>query len=87
MNNHDILTDRGNYCLSNFNEDEYSTAEVCRILEISKPTLFRWEKLGIIGLPDRDYKGYRVWKRNQILELLHYKTHFGRTYKRRMNHD
>jgi len=53
------------------NEKTYfRTAEVCRIVCISRNTLFRWLKDGIFKEPEcRDRRGWRLFTRNQIEEL------------------
>jgi predicted site-specific integrase-resolvase len=38
----------------------YRTAEVCRMVGISRNTLFRWLKDGII--PDVEYRDWRGWR-------------------------
>lgn len=38
----------------------YRTAEVCRIMGISRNTLFRWMKEGKFG--DREYRDWRGWR-------------------------
>jgi len=38
----------------------YRTAEVCRMIGISRNTLFRWLKEGII--PDVEYRDWRGWR-------------------------
>ncbi len=39
----------------------YDTAETCRIAGISRPTLFRWLKRGILDTTYRDRKGWRLF--------------------------
>jgi DNA-binding transcriptional MerR regulator len=38
----------------------YRTAEVCRIAGISRSTLFRWMKEGLV--PDVEYRDWRGWR-------------------------
>jgi excisionase family DNA binding protein len=38
----------------------YRTAEVCRMLGISRNTLFRWLRAGV--LPDVEYRDWRGWR-------------------------
>jgi predicted site-specific integrase-resolvase len=48
----------------------YRTAEVCRMVGISRNTLFRWLKTGVTGQPaGRDRRGWRLFTRNQIEEI------------------
>ena len=50
-------------------EATYSTAEVCELLRISKSTLFRWEKDGLITPPDRDLQQQRQYTIDHIREI------------------
>ena len=48
----------------------YRTAEVCRITGISKNTLFRWMKEGVIIEPaSRDWRGWRLFSQTQVDKL------------------
>ncbi|MDD5039097.1 MAG: MerR family transcriptional regulator [Dehalococcoidales bacterium] len=48
----------------------YRTAEVCRIVGISRNTLFRWLKQGVLDEPERrDRRGWRLFTQNQIDKL------------------
>ena len=52
----------------------YRTAEVCRMVGISRNTLFRWLKEGIISDVDyRDWRGWRLFTATQ-LETIRAKT-------------
>jgi excisionase family DNA binding protein len=45
----------------------YRTTEVCRIVGISRNTLFRWLKEGsLTGIEHRDYRGWRLFTQNQV---------------------
>lgn len=45
----------------------YRTMEVCRIVGISKNTLFRWIKKGIVGKKEyRDWRGWRLFTQRQV---------------------
>jgi len=39
----------------------YATSEVCKEVGISRPTLFRWLKRGILDKLHRDRRGWRVF--------------------------
>lgn len=55
----------------------YRTAEVCRMVGISRNTLFRWLKTGVAReATGRDRRGWRLFSRNQIEEI---KTEVNRT--------
>src|SRR5437773_12158438 len=34
----------------------FSTIEVCHLFDISKATLYRWEREGLISMPSRDWR-------------------------------
>ncbi len=45
----------------------YRTVEVCRTVGISKSTLFRWLKQGILNKCERrDRRGWRLFTRDEI---------------------
>ncbi len=45
----------------------YRTAEICRIIGISRNTLFRWLKEGsITEVEHRDYRGWRLFTQAQL---------------------
>jgi DNA-binding transcriptional MerR regulator len=45
----------------------YRTAEVCRIAGISRNTLFRWLRTGLLSEPDkRDWRGWRLFSQSQL---------------------
>lgn len=55
-------------------ETYYRTAEVCRMVGISRSTLFRWLKEGIVSdVEYRDWRDWRLFTINQI-ETLRTKT-------------
>ncbi len=54
----------------------YRTAEVCRMAGISRNTLFRWMKAGVIVEPPRrDWRGWRLFSQDQVA-LLKARTNF-----------
>lgn len=44
----------------------YRTSEVCRILGISRNTLFRWLDKRVLETEYRDYRGWRLFTEDQI---------------------
>ena len=45
----------------------YRTAEVCRIARVSKNTLFRWLKVGLINEPELgDWRGWRLYSQSHL---------------------
>ena len=49
------------------NQTYYRTIEVCRIVGISRNTLFRWLKEGGVTMVEhRDYRGWRLFTQAQV---------------------
>jgi len=44
----------------------YSTVEICQMFDISKSTIFRWEKQRILPKVDRDETGQRIYTRKHF---------------------
>jgi predicted site-specific integrase-resolvase len=56
------------------NQTYYRTAEICRIVGMSRNTLFRWLKEGVItDVEYRDWRGWRLFTAAQ-LETIKAKT-------------
>ena len=49
----------------------YRAKEVCEMFDISKVTLFRWEKDGKISTVKRDWRGWRIYAETNIMEIRH----------------
>ncbi|TRZ98679.1 MAG: MerR family transcriptional regulator [Nitrospiraceae bacterium] len=47
----------------------FSTLEVCYLLDISKATLFRWEREGRILTPPRDWRNWRLYTATNLEEI------------------
>ena len=48
----------------------YRTAEVCRIVGISRTTLFRWLTEGIFSEPEhRDRRGWRLFTEDEVTRM------------------
>jgi hypothetical protein len=47
----------------------FSTIEVCDLFDISKATLYRWEREGLISMPSRDWRNWRVYTSANIAEI------------------
>jgi predicted site-specific integrase-resolvase len=48
----------------------YRTVEVCRMVGISRNTLFRWLKRGILSEPEyRDWRAWRLFTEVQVTAL------------------
>ena len=47
----------------------YKTSEVCALFDISKATLFRWEKEGLISSVGRDWRNWRLYSSMTVEEI------------------
>jgi DNA-binding transcriptional MerR regulator len=47
----------------------YGTSEVCSIAGISRPTLFRWLKRGILDKMYRDRRGWRLFSEENLSKI------------------
>ncbi len=47
----------------------YSTIEVCQLFDISKATLYRWEREGLISMPNRDWRNWRLYTTANVEEI------------------
>lgn len=47
----------------------YSSKEVCEQLQISKSTLFKWEREGLITKVRRDWRGWRLYDARNLEEI------------------
>jgi len=50
-------------------ESTYSTQEVCSKFDVTKTTLFKWEKEGKIARINKDWRGWRVFNEENIDEI------------------
>jgi predicted site-specific integrase-resolvase len=48
----------------------YETLEICQRVGISRPTLFRWLKKGIIEKSYKDRNGWRLFSKDNLNEIL-----------------
>lgn len=51
------------------NNGKYRTNDICKMFDISKPTLFKWEKEGKISTPERDWRGWRIYTKHHTEEI------------------
>ena len=52
-------------------ETYYRTAEVCRLIGVSRNTLFRWSKEGKFGDTEhRDWRGWRLFTDAQVKQAM-----------------
>ena len=47
----------------------YDTSEVCEKVSISRPTLFRWLKRGILSKLHRDRRGWRLFTEDDLSKI------------------
>lgn len=50
-------------------EKRYKTQEICRRFDISKATLYKWEKEGLITSVSRDWRNWRTFSEKNITEI------------------
>jgi len=43
--------------------------QVCQLFDISKATLFRWEREGVIAQPARDWRNWRLYTPKNVDEI------------------
>lgn len=48
----------------------YRTAEVCSLADISRATLFRWLKNGVLSECRRDRRGWRLFSESDLDKVL-----------------
>jgi len=48
---------------------EYSTKEVCSKFDVTKTTLFKWEKEGKLNKVQKDWRGWRIFSDTNISEI------------------
>jgi DNA-binding transcriptional MerR regulator len=47
----------------------YETSEVCQKAGISRPTLFRWLKRGVLDRLHRDRRGWRLFTKDDLRKI------------------
>jgi len=50
-------------------ESTYSASEVCTKFDVTKNTLFKWEKEGKIRKVEKDWRGWRVYSDKNIEDV------------------
>lgn len=48
---------------------QYSTKEVCSKFDVTKTTLFKWEKEGKLNKVQKDWRGWRLFSDENINEI------------------
>lgn len=46
-----------------------TTSQILNKFNLTRQTLYNWEKDGLISIPDRDWRGWRIWTPNIIKEI------------------
>jgi hypothetical protein len=47
----------------------FSTIQICQFFDISKATLYRWEREGLISMPSRDWRNWRLYSTANIAQI------------------
>jgi DNA-binding transcriptional MerR regulator len=47
----------------------FKTNEVCEMFDISRATLFRWEREGLITGPPRDWRNWRLYTAENVEQI------------------
>lgn len=47
----------------------FKTNQVCDLFDISRATLFRWEREGLISGPPRDWRNWRLYTAENVNEI------------------
>ena len=47
----------------------YSSHEICKRFDITKKTLFKWEKNGKISKVKKDWRGWRIFSEENVKEI------------------
>ena len=47
----------------------FKTREICKLYDISRSTLFRWEGEGLITGVHRDWRGWRLYNTHNLREI------------------
>ena len=47
----------------------YKTNQVCELFDVSRATLFRWEREGLIAGPPRDWRNWRLYSQDHVEQI------------------
>ena len=50
-------------------EKKLKTKDICKIYDVSRSTLFRWESEGYITGVERDWRGWRLYHQKNLKEI------------------
>ena len=48
---------------------KFKTRDICKLYDISRSTLFRWETDGLITGVERDWRGWRLYHEKNLKEI------------------
>ncbi len=48
---------------------KYTAHEICKTFDITKNTLFKWEREGKIAKVKKDWRGWRVFSEKNVAEI------------------
>jgi len=52
-----------------YGESGFKSYQICDLFDISKATLFRWEREGVITQPARDWRNWRLYTKKNVEEI------------------
>ncbi len=52
-------------------ESTYSSSDICTKFDVTKNTLFKWEKEGKIKKVNKDWRGWRLYTEQNVDEVRH----------------
>jgi len=50
-------------------DNKYYAKDICKLFDISKATLFRWENEGLISNIGRDWRNWRIYSKDNVEEI------------------
>jgi len=50
-------------------DSKYYAKDICKLFDISKATLFRWENEGLISNIGRDWRNWRIYSKDNVEEI------------------
>ncbi len=51
------------------NKELFPTQKICEMFDVTKTTLFKWEKEGKLKKVDKDWRGWRVFSDDNVDEI------------------
>jgi len=51
------------------NKKQYKAKDICRLFDISKATLFKWERDGQISSVKRDWRNWRFYTNQNVQQI------------------